>query len=124
MRVFSTDERDPVSLGGLLHHPCCVEIAFFALEGEEVKAVMDPMLIEEQVSSGVMVVGANKEGEIVLVEKAGGGEVEGVGLLKGVEIGVRKCREMVGMVFEALEKDAKARDRGGMSRELRAENER
>ena len=118
-----------MGLGGLLHHPCCIELAFFApLEGEGgeegANCVVDPTLMEELVSNGVMVVGANREGEVVLVEKAGGEVVDGVGLLRGVEVGVRKCREMVGIVFAALERDAEVRDRGGLSRELRAENDR
>ena len=129
LTVFNTMERDPVPLA-LLHHPLCVTIAFFGClngsesEEQDIGVLVDPTLIEEQVCAGEMVVGANKEGEIVLIEKGGGVEVEGVKVLQCITLGARKASEMVGAVFGALDEDAKERDRGGISRELKAENER
>ena len=127
LTVFNTLQRDPVPLA-LLHHPVCLSMAFFLLgneAGAEVKAIVDPVLLEEQIRVGELVVGANKEGEVVLVEKNGGIEVEGVKLLGFIDLGVRKAREILQVVSACLENDARKRDRGGlMSRELRAENER
>ena len=45
-------------------------------------------------------------------------------LLRCVEVAVGKARELGKALDVALERDAKRRDKGGMSRELRAENER
>ena len=123
--MFSVLEREPIPLG-LLHWPLCVEMGFArrAEEGGEGMMVVDPTLVEEQVCMGGMVVGANREGEVVLVEKGGGVEVEGVRLLGAIGVGVGKVRELCGRVGQALERDREVRDKGGMSRELRAENER
>lgn len=128
LTVFSTGQRDPVPLA-LLHHPLCLAIAFFpkaGLEGEaDVGVVVDPLLIEEQVCEGGMIVGANKEGEVVLIEKGGGTEVDGVMLLNCIARGVQKVKETTARMFDAVERNAQQKDRGGaMSRELRAENER
>ena len=93
--------------------------------GSGVTNVVDPTLVEEQVGEGELVVGANKEGEVVLVEKNGGVEVEGSELVRCIGNAVKKAKELVRLVDNALQEDAKKRDRGGvMSRELRSENER
>ncbi|KAG8531504.1 uncharacterized protein KY384_003133 [Bacidia gigantensis] len=132
LTVYNTVERDPVPLA-LLHHPLCMTLGFFQLvesraeeEGEgRVGVIADPTLAEEQVCAGEMIVGANKEGEVVLVEKNGGVEVGGLRVLQCVGLGGRIVNEIVKAVFDAVERDAKQRDRGGvMSRELRAENDR
>lgn len=128
LTVFNTRQRDPVPLA-LLHHPLCLAIAFFPVAGSEDEgdagALTDPTLIEEQVSSGGMIVGSNKEGEVVLIEKGGGMEVDGTMLLSCVANGVETIKKTAAYVFEAIDKNAQRRDQGGaISRELRAENER
>lgn len=85
---------------------------------------MDATLEEERCGEGEVVVAANGQGEVCLVQKGGGGEVDALVLLRCVEVAVGKVRELGREVDGALERDAKRRDRGGMSRELRAENER
>ncbi len=80
--------------------------------------------MEQQCSEGEIVVVANAQGEVCLVQKGGGGEVDALVLLRCVEVAVGKVRELGKAVDVALERDAKRRDKGGMSRELRAENER
>ncbi|KAL9131121.1 MAG: hypothetical protein Q9217_000883 [Psora testacea] len=120
LTVFNTLDRDPVPLA-LLHHPLCISLAFF--HGGE-KVLLDPTLQEEQVSEGEMTVGANREEEVVLVDKGGGVDVDAIILLGWVSLGVRKVRKLTDAVVRALEIDAKMRDKGGISKELQAENER
>lgn len=80
--------------------------------------------MELQCSEGEIVVAANPQGEVCLVQKGGGGEVEALVVLRCVEVAMGKVRELGKAVDGALERDARRRDKGGMSRELRAENER
>ncbi len=85
---------------------------------------MDATLAEQQCAEGEIVIAANAQGEVCLMQKGGGGEVDALELLRCVEVAVGKVRELAKIVDAALERDAKMRDKGGMSRELRAENER
>lgn len=80
--------------------------------------------MEQQCSEGEIVVAANPQGKVCLVQKGGGGEVDALVLLRCVEVAMGKVRELGKAMDGALAKDAKRRDKGGMSRELRAENER
>ncbi|CAD6565787.1 MAG: hypothetical protein ASARMPRED_007987 [Alectoria sarmentosa] len=120
LTVYTPLERDPVPLA-LLHHPLCVTFNFFEL-GE--KWLVDATLMEQQCSQGEIVVAANPQGEVCLVQKGGGGEMDALVLLRCVEVAMGKVRELAKVMDGALERDVKRRDRGGKSRELRAENER
>ena len=120
LTVFPTTERDPVPLA-LLHHPLCASLSFFE-DGE--KIVVDANLHEQQCSEGSLVVGANVQGELCLIAKDGGIEVEAVTMLRCIGLAVVKIRELVAIVNGALEQDIKARDKGGLMAELQAENER
>lgn len=80
--------------------------------------------MEQQCSEGEVVVAANPQGEVCLLQKGGGGEMDALVLLRCVEVALGKVRELGKVVDGALERDAKRRDKGGKSRELRAENER
>ena len=88
------------------------------------KWVADATLVEQQCSEGEIVIAANPQGEVCLMQKGGGGEVDALVLLRCVEVAMEKVRELGKVVDGTLERDAKKRDKGGMSRELRAENER
>ena len=88
LTVFNVLQRDPVPLA-LLHHPVCLTMACFPADGD-VESLIDPILVEEQVSTGEIVVGGNKEGEVLLIEKNGGTAVEGAVLMKYVESAVQK----------------------------------
>ena len=80
--------------------------------------------MEQQCSQGEIVVAANPQGEVCLVQKGGGGEMDALVLLRCVEVAMGKVRELGKVMDGALERDVKRRDKGGKSRELRAENER
>ena len=141
LTVYSTLERDPgtsiqifvtvmvsrltfvdiiVPLA-LLHHPLCSSQHYF-FSGEAV--LVDATLIEQQCSEGEVIVTANAQGEVCLIQKGGGGEIDALALLQCVNTAVGKIRELLKIVDEALELDARKRDKGGISSELRAENER
>lgn len=120
LTVFPVVERDPVPLA-LLHNPLCVTLNFYEA-GE--KVLVDAGLKEQQCAEGEVVVGANAQGEVCLVSKLGGVEVEAVTLLRCIEVAVGKARELVGLVDLELERDAKRRDKGGLMAELSAENDR
>ncbi|KAL8973670.1 MAG: hypothetical protein Q9197_002097 [Variospora fuerteventurae] len=118
--VHSVEERNPVPLA-MLHHPLCVTIALF--EGGE-KAIVDATVREQQCCEGEVVVTANKYGEVVQIAKLGGVAADALVLLNCVDLAVAKVKELDAVISKALEKDARARDVGGLVAELRAENER
>lgn len=113
-------ERSPVPLA-LLHHPLVVTLTYFNA-GETV--LIDADLREQQCCEGEVVVGANPQGEVVLISKMGGGEVEAVELLQGIEFAMGKVKELGKRVETALEGDRRERDKAGAGVELSAENER
>ncbi|KAI4148715.1 MAG: hypothetical protein LQ341_001490 [Variospora aurantia] len=118
--VHSVEERNPVPLA-MLHHPLCVTLALF--EGGE-KVIVDATLREQQCCEGEVVVTANKHGEVVQIAKLGGVAADALVLLNCVDLAVAKVKELDTVISKALEKDARARDVGGLVAELRAENER
>lgn len=70
---------------------------------------MDATLVEQQCSEVEVVVAANPQGEVCLVQKGGGGEVDALVLLGCVEVAMGKIRELGKGVDGALERDAKRR---------------
>ena len=87
--------------------------------------LVDATLQEQQCSEGEIVISANPQGEVCLVQKGGGGEVDALVLLRCINLAVGKVKELGKVIDKVLEEDARRRDKGGiMSRELRAENER
>jgi len=120
LTVYTLSERDPIPLA-LLHHPLCVTQSFY--EGGD-KSLVDATLTEQQCSAGEIVIGANAQGELVLISKTGGVEVGALKILRCVAVAVAKVRELGKILADALEADSRKRDTGGMSAELSAENAR
>lgn len=121
VRVFDMGEREPVGLS-LLHVPYCTT---FSLIGEDAEIVLvDANALESKVSGGEVVVTANKMGEICQVAKLGGVSADAVGLLRCIEQAVGVVKGIHKTVDDALRKDFERRDRGGLTKELRAENDR
>lgn len=118
--VFDPRERDPVKLN--LHHtPFCVTFSYF----DSGKIVLqDANLLEEQCKEGEVIVGINRFGEVCQMAKYGGAPVEGLEMLKCVSAALERVKMLDGLVKEELRKDDEWRDRGGVMKELRAENER
>lgn len=88
------------------------------------KVLIDATLIEQQCSEGEVVVAANAQGEVCLMQKGGGGEMEALTFLRCIDSAVGKVRELSKVLDSFLEKDAEMRDKGGISAKLSAENER
>ncbi|KAI6817102.1 hypothetical protein KC340_g5747 [Hortaea werneckii] len=118
--VFDPRERDPVKLN-LHHSPFCVTFSYFD-SGEIV--LQDANLLEEQCKEGEVIVGINRFGEVCQIAKYGGAPVEGLEMLKCVSAALERVKMLDGLVKEELRKDDEWRDRGGVMKELRAENER
>ena len=118
--VYTPAERVPVPLA-MLHYPYCVTMGFF--EGGAI-VVVDATLVESLVSEGEVVVTANVQGEVCQIAKLGGVPTEALTLLRCVEVAVGKVRDIGRLVEEALEKDRRRKDEGGVMKELSAENER
>lgn len=128
MIVYGVAEREPSPLP-LLHWPLCVSIWTIGDEdgGEgrrEERLLLDTTLIEEQVCAGEVLVAANVEGEVCMVQKMGGVPVDAITLLQCVDVGLQKANEIGTVLKRALEQDAENKDRGWARAELRAENER
>ncbi|RMY02946.1 hypothetical protein D0868_07712 [Hortaea werneckii] len=118
--VFDPRERDPVKLN-LHHSPFCVTFSYFD-SGEIV--LQDANLLEEQCKEGEVIVGINRFGEVCQIAKYGGAPVEGLEMLKCVSAALERVKMLDAFVKEELRKDDEWRDRGGVMKELRAENER
>ncbi|EKD21239.1 uncharacterized protein L3040_000719 [Drepanopeziza brunnea f. sp. 'multigermtubi'] len=128
--VYSTREREPVKLS-LLHFPLCVTFSFYGEgilgkdgEGEKEKVLLDAGLLEEQLREGSVTVGMNRHGEVCQIAKLGGVPVHALTVLRCVEVAGLKVKEMSSFIARRLQEDAKRRDKGGMEKELRAENDR
>jgi len=117
--VFTMAEREGVPLS-LLHFPLCVTFSFY--EGEVV--LLDATLAEEQMREGSCTIGMNKHGEVCQIAKLGGVPVDAVILLSCSNLALTHVVRMSKVMEERLVADAKKRDKGGISAELSAENER
>ena len=131
MTVYSVREREPVPLA-LLHWPLCVSVCLLGGQGDiandpvggESAFLIDPTLREEQVCESELFVVANREGEVCQIKKLGGAPTGAILLLRCVEVALGKVKELCVHVQNALDTDAKRRDKGGLMAELKAENER
>lgn len=130
--MYGLAEREPVPLS-LLHWPICVSVSVSNLadsdgaegNGSADRLLLDATLREEQVCAGEVLVAANGEGEVCLVQKMGGVPTDALLLLRCVDIAVSKVKELAQVIKTALDLDAKKRDRGRiLGVELRAANER
>ena len=119
--VFDEREREGVRLT-MQHQPFCVSTSYY-----DSGSIMlqDATLLEEQCREGEIVVSMNKFGEVCQIAKYGGVPVDGLSVLTVVNGSLEKVKMMDRLVKDALEKDEKERDVGGvMKAELSAENER
>ncbi len=85
--------------------------------------MLDAGLLEEQCREGECIVGGNREGEVLLLRKEDGGEVEGREVVGWVGVGIGIVKGLVGRVEEAVRRDEEGRD-GGRGAVLRSENDR
>jgi exosome complex component RRP45 len=120
VKVFSISERVPVPLS-LLHHPYCISVGFFH---QGTVAIVDPTLLEQQISEGEMIVTANRHGEVCQIAKLGGVPTDALPLLESIHLAASKATEISKRVTSALDEDSNERNLGGLVSELTAENER
>lgn len=104
--VHSPSERAPVPLA--IHHtPFCLTFAFFP--DETTQPVLDPTLLEQRLSAGLMSVALNAQRELCVVQKMGGVPLVGEDVLKIINIAVTKVKELDALVEDSLREDWKGR---------------
>ncbi|PBK77794.1 related to rRNA processing protein [Armillaria ostoyae] len=104
--VHSPSERAPVPLA--IHHtPFCLTFAFFP--DETTQPVLDPTLLEQRLSAGLMSVALNAQRELCVVQKMGGVPLVAEDVLKIVNIAVTKVKELDALVEDSLREDWKGR---------------
>ncbi|KAK0445390.1 ribosomal protein S5 domain 2-type protein [Armillaria borealis] len=104
--VHSPSERAPVPLA--IHHtPFCLTFAFFP--DETTQPVLDPTLLEQRLSTGLMSVALNAQRELCVVQKMGGVPLVAEDVLKIVNIAVTKVKELDALVEDSLREDWKGR---------------
>ncbi|KAL8293246.1 hypothetical protein RQP46_000940 [Phenoliferia psychrophenolica] len=103
--VHSMSERVPVPLA-IHHSPFCQTFAFF---GDESLCVLDPTHLESLLASGTLTVTLNSQQEICVLSKAGGSPLPADDIMKVVQIGIQRVRDLDAMVKAALEREAKRR---------------
>lgn len=137
--VYSLREREPVPLA-MQHTPYCVTSSIFGISPSEVNGtqtasanasttkdeiiVIDASQSEELARDASVVVGIDRHGQVSQIAKYGGMAVDPLILLKCTSLAQEKVKAIHTLVQDALAKDAKARDAGGLIAELRAENDR
>ncbi|KAK0502942.1 ribosomal protein S5 domain 2-type protein [Armillaria luteobubalina] len=104
--VHSPSERAPVPLA--IHHtPFCLTFAFFP--DETTQPVLDPTLLEQRLSAGLMSVALNAQRELCVVQKMGGVPLVAEDVLKIVSTAVTKAKELDALVEDSLREDWKGR---------------
>ncbi|KAK0483313.1 ribosomal protein S5 domain 2-type protein [Armillaria novae-zelandiae] len=104
--VHSPSERAPVPLA--IHHtPFCLTFAFFP--DETTQPVLDPTLLEQRLSAGLMSVALNAQRELCVVQKMGGVPLVAEDVLKIINTAVAKVRELDTLVEDSLREDWKGR---------------
>jgi len=106
--VHSLEERVPVPLA-MHHFPICISFAFF---GDKPISVLDPTLLEQQISSGTLTLTLNAQSEICVLTKAGGVPLAPDDVMKLVRIGGQRVSENEQVMKKALERQEQKRLRG------------
>ncbi|EJD55230.1 ribosomal protein S5 domain 2-like protein [Auricularia subglabra TFB-10046 SS5] len=99
--IHAPEERAPLPLA--IHHtPLCLT---FALFDNDLPPLLDPTYLEQTLCSGTMSIALNAQRELCVVQKAGGVPLEADAILKLLEIGVLKVKELDQLVEQALSAD-------------------
>ncbi|KAF8484354.1 ribosomal protein S5 domain 2-type protein [Gautieria morchelliformis] len=104
--VHPPSSRAPVPLS-INHTPLCLTFAFFI--DPETPPILDPAQLEATLSSGSMTLAMNAQRELCVVQKAGGVPLPVDEILRLVEVGVQKVKELDVLVEAALQEDWKGR---------------
>ncbi|KIJ67446.1 hypothetical protein HYDPIDRAFT_84405 [Hydnomerulius pinastri MD-312] len=100
--IHSPAERAPVPLA--IHHtPFCITFAFFP--DPAARPVVDPSLLEQRLSAGLLSVALNAQREICVLQKAGGVPTAPDEILRLVDIAVTLAKDLDGLVEARLRED-------------------
>lgn len=71
--------------------------------------MLDPTHLESLLASGTLTVTLNSQQEICVLSKAGGAPLPADDIMKVVQIGIQRVRDLDAMVKAALEREVKRR---------------
>ncbi|GAA5890244.1 hypothetical protein JCM6882_008766 [Rhodosporidiobolus microsporus] len=103
--IHSMDERVPVALA-IHHSPMCLTYAFF---GDDSLAVLDPTHLESLLATGTLTLTLNSQAEICVLSKQGGAPLPADEIMRAVQIGVERVKELDEVVARALEEEKRRR---------------
>ncbi|KIJ18337.1 hypothetical protein PAXINDRAFT_97747 [Paxillus involutus ATCC 200175] len=100
--VHSPDERAPLPLA--IHHtPFCITFAFFP--DPTTRPVVDPSLLEQRLSAGLLSIALNAQREICVLQKAGGVPTTPDELLRLLNVAVDLAKDLDKLVEAWLRED-------------------
>ncbi|KAF8835298.1 ribosomal protein S5 domain 2-like protein [Paxillus ammoniavirescens] len=100
--VHSPDERAPLPLA--IHHtPFCITFAFFP--DPTTRPVVDPSLLEQRLSAGLLSIALNAQREICVLQKAGGVPTAPDELLRLLNVAVNLAKDLDKLVEARLRED-------------------
>jgi len=100
--VHSPDERAPVPLA--IHHtPFCITFAFFP--DLATRPVVDPSLLEQRLSAGLLSIALNAQREICVMQKAGGVPTAPDEILRLLNVAVNLAKDLNKLVEARLRED-------------------
>ena len=95
-------ERAPVPLS--LHHtPYCLTFAYFAEPGTP--SILDPARLEQTLSTGTISIALNAQRELCVVQKAGGVPMEQDEIMRIINVGIAKVKDLDALVETRLKED-------------------
>ncbi|KAH7886803.1 ribosomal protein S5 domain 2-type protein [Phlebopus sp. FC_14] len=104
--VHSPLERAPIPLA--IHHtPFCVTFAFFP--DAVTRPVIDPSLLEQRLSAGLLSIALNAQREICVLQKAGGVPTAPDEILRLVNVAVKIAKDLDKLVEMRLREDWETR---------------
>ena len=105
---YPPSERAPMPLA--IHHtPFCVTFAFFP--DQSMRPVIDPSLLEQRLSAGLMNIALNAQREICVLQKAGGVPTAPDEVLRLIDVAVTIAKDLDKLVEKRLLKDWETRRR-------------
>ncbi|KAF9234378.1 ribosomal protein S5 domain 2-type protein [Melanogaster broomeanus] len=100
--IHSPDERAPVPLA--IHHmPFCITFAFFP--DPATRPVVDPCLLEQRLSAGLLSIALNAQREICVMQKAGGVPTAPDEILRLLNVAVNLAKDLNKLVEARLQED-------------------
>ncbi|KAL5500880.1 RRP45 [Sanghuangporus vaninii] len=100
--IHSPEERAPVPLS--LHHtPFCVTFAYFDEPGTP--PILDPARLEQTLATGTLSLGLNAQRELCVVQKAGGVPLAQDEIVRLINVGIAKVKELDAFVERRLKED-------------------